>query len=182
LLTKPVGLFTNFPGYSLSFMQFPFTDTLTHIGYAAFGIFALTGLVFLIRKYFTSLKPEVIDETWGCGYIAPTPKIQYTASSFVRSYRKLAEPLLSIHQHKKEVEGVFPLGGALETHPDDKVEEWIIRYPLLRLRLFFNRFTFLQNGNPQVYIMYGVAFIMLIIGIPVLYDGLKELFQFLNHL
>ena len=182
LLSRPVGLYTNFPGYSLPFMRFPFTDTLTNIGYAAFGLFALTGFVFLIRKYFTSRKPEVIGETWGCGYIAPTPKIQYTASSFIRSYRKLAEPLLLIHQHKKEVEGVFPLGGALETHPDDKAEEWLIRYPLLKLRQFFNRFTFLQNGNPQVYIMYGVAFIMLIIGIPVLFDGLKELFQFLNHL
>lgn len=182
LLTRPVGLFTDFPGYSLSFMQFPFTDTLTNIGYAAFGLFALTGLIFLIRKYLTSRKPEVIGETWGCGYVAPTPKIQYTASSFVRSYRKLAEPLLSIHTHKKDVEGIFPTDGAHETHPDDKAEEWLIRYPLLNLRRFFDRFAFLQNGNPQVYILYGVAFITIIMGVPMIFDALKILFQFLNHL
>ena len=182
LLTRPVALFTNFPGYSLPFMQFPFTDTLTNIGYAAFGFFAITGLVFFIRKYLASRKSEVIGETWGCGYIAPSSRIQYTASSFVRSYRKLAEPLLSIHKHKVDVVGVFPTGGKHETHPDDKVEVWMIRQPLLKLRHFFNQFTFLQNGNPQVYILYGVAFITLILGVPMIFDALKELFNFLNGL
>lgn len=182
LLTRPVALFTDFPGHSLSFMKFPFTDTLSYIGFAAFGMFALTGLVFVVRKFMTSRKPAVIGETWGCGYVAPTPKIQYTASSFVRSYRKLAEPLLSIHQHRRDVEGVFPTGGTLETHPDDKVEEWLIRFPLMEVRHFFNRFTFLQNGNPQIYILYGVVFIMLVLGVPLLFDMLKNLFQFLNHL
>jgi formate hydrogenlyase subunit 3/multisubunit Na+/H+ antiporter MnhD subunit len=182
LLTRPVGLFTNFPGYNLPFMQFPYTDTLTKIGFGALGLLILTAAIFFIRKYFTSRLPEIAGETWGCGYVAPTAKIQYTASSFVRSYRKLAEPLLSIHKHKKDVEGIFPTHGKHETHPDDKMEEWLIRLPLLRLRHFFNRFTFLQNGNPQVYILYGVVFITLVLGVPMIYDTLKELFQFLNHL
>ena len=37
-------------------------------------------------------------------------KMQYTASSFVRAYRKLAEPLLSIRKKKKEIKEVFPKG------------------------------------------------------------------------
>ena len=53
-------------------------------------------------------KPLEFSATWGCGYVGSTEKMQYTASSFVRAYRKLAEPLLSIHKKKKEIEGVFP--------------------------------------------------------------------------
>ena len=52
-----------------------------------------------------------MNVTWGCGYIAPTAKMQYTASSFIRAYRKLAEPLFSIHKIKKEIKGVFPKTG-----------------------------------------------------------------------
>ncbi|HEY4788598.1 MAG TPA: hypothetical protein VIH57_21255, partial [Bacteroidales bacterium] len=182
LLEKPVGLFIDFPGYSLSFMEFPYTDTLTKIGYSAFGLFAVAALVFLVRKYFTSRLPETINSTWGCGYIAPTSKIQYTASSFIRTYRKLAEPILSIHKHKKDVDGIFPTQGKHETHPDDKMEEWLIRVPLLKLRQFFDKFTFLQNGNPQVYVLYGLVFITLVLGVPMIFDALKQLFQFLNHL
>lgn len=182
VLTKPVSLFTNFPGATLSYMQFPYTETLTKVSYGAFGILLLAGLIFLVRRYITSHLPEKVDATWGCGYVVPSPKIQYTASSFVRSYSKLAEPLLSIHKHKKDVEGTFPTDGALVTHPDDKAEEWLIRYPLLSIRHFFNRFTFLQNGNPQVYILYGVIFITLILGVPMVYDVLKNLFEFLNQL
>lgn len=122
------------------------------------------------------------DATWGCGYVGSTEKMQYTASSFVRAYRKLAEPILSIHKKKKEIEGVFPEKGQQETHPYDKAEEWLIDYPLQLLKGFINRFRFLQNGNLQFYILYGVVFITLVLGIPFAIGYLKALFQFLNKL
>ena len=46
-------------------------------------------------------KPVEFNATWGCGYVGSTEKMQYTASSFIRAYRKLAEPLLSIQKKEK---------------------------------------------------------------------------------
>jgi len=127
-------------------------------------------------------RPKNFNATWGCGYIAPTYKMQYTASSFIRTYRKLAEPIFSIRKKKKEIQGIFPKAGGQETHPYDKIEEWFIDYPLQLLKTFFNRFTFLQNGNLQSYILYGLVFIIFVLGIPFAFEYIKSLINFLNKL
>jgi NADH:ubiquinone oxidoreductase subunit 5 (subunit L)/multisubunit Na+/H+ antiporter MnhA subunit len=182
-LSKPVALFThiardgNFiPG------KLPAGDALSMIGICAAGFLLLTGLIYFIRKKVTLNKPVEFNTTWGCGYAGPAEKMQYTASSFIRAYRKLAEPLLSIRKKKKEIKGVFPTGGGQETHPYDKTEEWLIDYPLQLLKAFFNRFTFLQNGNLQFYILYGVVFITLVLGIPFAFEYINSVIDFLNKL
>jgi len=127
-------------------------------------------------------KAKIFNTTWACGYAGSTDKMQYTASSFIRAYRKLAEPVLSIRKEKKEILEVFPISGGQETHPYDKAEEWFIDYPLRRLKAFFNRFVFLQNGNLQFYILYGVVFILLVFSIPFLFDYFKSVIEFLKKI
>ncbi len=182
VLSKPINLFV--PGHDLSMHspQFSITETLFIIGLCSLGFIALISLIFFIRKRITVYKPVRFDSTWSCGYVGPAEKMQYTASSFVRAYRKLAEPLLLIRKKKKEITGIFPKNGLQETHPYDKSELWLIDYPLKQLKNFFNLFAFLQNGNLQFYILYGIVFITLVLGIPIIYDYIKSFVQFLNHL
>lgn len=181
-LSEPVNLFTHITANNISVKILPLTETMSMIGLSSTFFLGLAGLIYLIRKRITSNKTQTVNVTWGCGYIAPTSKMQYTASSFIRAYRKLAEPLFSIHKKNKEVSGVFPASGAQETHPYDKAEEWFIDYPLLRLKKFFNRFTFLQNGNLQFYILYGIVFILLVLAIPFLFGYINSLIKFLNQI
>jgi len=181
-LSKPVALFTHNAGNKLPAANIPAGEALSMIGLCAAVFFLLAGLIYLVRKKLILNKPVDYNKTWGCGYTGSQEKMQYTASSFVRAYRKLAEPLLSIRKKKKEIKEVFPMDGIQETHPYDKVEEWLIDYPLQLLKGFFNRFTFLQNGNLQFYILYGVVFISLVLGVPFLADYIKSLIGFLNKL
>jgi hydrogenase-4 component B len=181
-LSAPLNLFTHILNNNIGANELPLTATMSMIGLCSAVFLGLAGLIFLLRKRMISRKPQAVDATWGCGYIAPTSKMQYTASSFIRAYRKLAEPLFSIHKKKKEMHGVFPISGGQETHPYDKVEEWFIDYPLLQLKKFFNRFVFLQNGNLQFYILYGVVFITLILVVPFAVEYIKALINFLNQL
>jgi formate hydrogenlyase subunit 3/multisubunit Na+/H+ antiporter MnhD subunit len=177
--SKPVSLFT---GNNFSSAHLPAENALSMIGICSSAFILLAGLIYFIRKRMTVNKSAEFNTTWGCGYTGSTEKMQYTASSFVRTYRKLAEPLLSIYKKKKEMEGVFPKKGQHETHPYDKTEKLLIDYPLQLLKGFFNRFTFLQNGNLQFYILYGVFFITFALGIPIAVEYFKTLFQFLNKL
>jgi formate hydrogenlyase subunit 3/multisubunit Na+/H+ antiporter MnhD subunit len=181
-LSEPLNLFTHLNGDNIPVGINILTTPMSMIGFCSVIFLAMAGLVFFVRKRITSNKPQTVNVTWGCGYIAPTGKMQYTASSFIRAYRKLAEPLFSIHKKKKEITGVFPKTGGLETHPYDKAEEWFIDYPLLRLKKFFNRFTFLQNGNLQFYILYGIVFIVLVLAIPFLFEYINSLIKFLNKI
>ena len=181
-LSEPLNLFTKLISNNINEGIFPLTDTMSMIGLYSLIFLGLAGLIFLLRKRITSNKLQTVNATWGCGYVAPTAKMQYTASSFIRAYRKLAEPIFSIHKKKKEITGIFPKTGGQETNPYDKVEEWFIDYPLQFLKTIFNRFTFLQNGNLQFYILYGIVFILLVLAIPFLFDYINSIIKFLNQI
>ncbi|MDE3143205.1 MAG: hypothetical protein KGL19_03560, partial [Bacteroidota bacterium] len=75
-----------------------------------------------------------------------------------------------------------PETGGQETHPYDKAEQWLIDYPLQQLKKFFNRFIFLQNGNLQFYILYGVVFITMVLLVPFVFIYIKALIHFLNQI
>lgn len=177
--SNTISLFT---GKKILTNHLPGNEALSMIGIYAAIFILLAALIYFLRRKLTAGKTIDINATWGCGYVGSTEKMQYTASSFVRAYRKLAEPVLSIHKKKKDIEGIFPGKGLQETHPYDKAEKLFIDYPLRLLKNFFNRFTFLQNGNLQFYILYGLVFITLVLIIPFAIEYIKTLLQFLNKL
>lgn len=181
-LSKSINLFNFQVAQTIRPVRLRVTETLSTIGFCSTGFLTLVVLTYILRRRVTKNKSQYMNVTWACGYTAPTSKMQYTASSFIRAYRKLADPVLSISKRKREITGVFPESGGHETHPYDKVEEWVIDYPLNLLKTFLNRFIFLQNGNLQSYILYGVVFISLALGIPFVFEYIKSLIKFLNHL
>ena len=60
--------------------------------------------------------------TWGCGYPYPTPRMQYTASSFASSLITSFHGLLWPHRMDTALAGPFPAIGHLETHTPDMAE------------------------------------------------------------
>ncbi len=61
------------------------------------------------------------------------------------------------------LQGIFPAKANLETHPYDKIEKWLIDYPIINLKYFLSRFLFIQNGRVQSYVAYGIVFIIAMI-------------------
>lgn len=179
LLTAPLDLFVVSAGNSFTSAVFPISDAITMISFCSIGLIVLSGLIFLIRRS-TINKSQLVNETWGCGYVAPNARMQYTAGSFIRSYRKLAKPILSIQKKEKEIKEIFPKDSSYETHSYDKTELWLIDYPLRQLKHFINRFAFFQNGNQQLYILYGIVYILLVLCIPVVYDKIVSFMYLLK--
>ena len=75
-----------------------------------------------------------------------------------------------MNKSERAIEEVFPNITHSETHPYDRFEAVFIDKPLKLLKRFMGRFEFLQNGSEQFYILYGVAFIIIVITIPILID------------
>ena len=168
MLMLPVGQLTgSLPEPGREPLAYSFR-VVNRIGMYSLGFIILSGLIFWIRQKTAYQRPVASGPTWGCGYAAPNGRMQYTASSFVRSYRKLAEPLLAIVKHKKDVTGVFPGSARHDTHPEDKVELYLIQWPLRKLRVFMGWFSFLQNGKLQFYILYGMIFIIVLVVVPLI--------------
>jgi len=182
LLAEPVKLFEQ----TQPLAQIPFASgafsTMQSISFAAMGMILLVAIMFILRKIIMKNHSIETGTTWGCGYVAPTAKQQYTAGSFVRAYSKLFGVFLLSGKEVEEVNGIFPHGGKYQTHPQDKVEKWLIDKPLKLNKSLMGRFLFLNNGKLQYYILYGVLFILSVMTFPLIYDSLLTFIQFLNKL
>jgi hypothetical protein len=157
-------------------------NNLAHIGVYSFGFLLLIALIFIIRNLLTRQQNLATDTTWGCAYTGFAGKMQYSASSFVRTYRKLTEPLLSLKKEKKLAVGMYPDEIEQITHPYDKLEYALIDKPIYWLKRLLSRFVFLQNGNIQYYILYGFIFIVVAILLPLLVSKTLVFIHFLNQL
>lgn len=156
--------------------------TISQISWYMIGFVVLVVIILAVRNLCSSRLPKAEGETWGCGYLAPTPKIQYTASSFVRTYRRLAKPVLQIKKKSVEVEGVFPQVASYSTEALDRTETSLIRTPLKFFRLILSKLSVLQNGRLQNYILYGLLFIVVALGFPFICHLIRIFVNYLNTL
>ncbi len=182
LLIQPVQLFTGVNQLVFNSFQNPMTEVLISISHASWFLIAFILLLLGIRKLVQHKQVINMSPTWNCGYSAPTSRLQYTASSFVKTYTKLFGLFFIISKKEKEVSGIFPGKSHLETNPYDKIEKWLIDYPVAGFILFLDRFRFFQNGKLQFYILYGIIFILSIISIPLIYNQIIQLIEFLKQL
>ncbi|HET7733547.1 MAG TPA: proton-conducting transporter membrane subunit [Paludibacter sp.] len=182
LLIKPVQLFTGLQQLPLISFRENGIEVLLAISHVSWYVIALVLILLGIRKLVSLKKVNSVSPTWNCGYTAPTPKLQYTASSFVKTYSKLFVMVFLISKKGEKVLGIFPAAAHLQTHPYDKIEKWFIDYPISQLKVFMGRFRFFQNGQLQFYILYGIIFIIAIISIPILYSQITLFIEFLKQL
>lgn len=181
-LQRPVNLFTRHIIFNMNLIKVGSIDSLQIIGWLFMGLILFILAIIALRKYVSRKKIIESQPTWGCAYSVPGNKLQYTASSYVRSYSKLAKPILDIEKKYDEISEVFPLTKHYETDPYDKVERYLIDKPLNLLNRFTNLFVFLQNGQLQRYILYGIIFITSVLCLPIIIDKILFLFHFLNNL
>lgn len=160
----------------------PTLFTIKLVGYVSLGFIIIMFIIYFLKRKTTKTKPLSNCETWGCGYMGSIPKAQYTASSFIRTYRKLAEPVLFIKKDKKSLETIYPGEIKQTTHPYDKTEYWFIDKPLFWYNRLLDRFVFLQNGNIQYYIFYGFIFITLVFLFPLIISKILNFIKFFNQL
>ena len=181
-LSQPVNLLAGFP--AISDMPFPekTTELLQPVTWSIWIFILISLAVFGFRKLVTQNRKASVEPTWGCGYIAPTVKLQYTAGSFVRPYSKLFRPFLLSHKTQKEVEGIFPSGGSYETHSYDRIEKYLVDSLIAVYKSLLGRFLFLQNGKLQFYILYGIIFIVSVICIPLFYDQIVLFIEFIKQI
>jgi hypothetical protein len=117
-----------------------------------------------LRNYFTGLQPSQKTETWGCGYIAPNVQMQYTGKSFSKSLSKLLGFIVKEKKNYTEIEAgeIFPQPRKHSSHYVDFFEDTFFEKATKRLLHLLDYFQFIQNGKVQMYVMYGLFFILLV--------------------
>lgn len=161
LLLSPVSLFTG--GFSGDFTGLSIITTLQSVSLISWTFLIVLGIILSVHYFISRKGKDVAAPTWSCGYSSPNSKMQYTASSYVRTYRKLMQPLLQMNKKEEEIKGIFSGPIHSRTHPYDKIESVLIDFPLKLMNNFLARVRFIQTGNVRHYLLYGVVFIFTIV-------------------
>jgi NADH:ubiquinone oxidoreductase subunit 5 (subunit L)/multisubunit Na+/H+ antiporter MnhA subunit len=139
-------------------------SNVAHFGSVSAAAIAL--LVVVIASYGAFLRrlskvPPSKDQTWGCGYTAPTPRMQYTASSFAEMLVGYFAMVLRPRMHSPKVQGVFPQPTHFESHVPETMLDLVYVPFLKRLYNKTAPIRHLQHGHLSLYILY--MFITLIV-------------------
>ena len=146
-----------------------FTDvnTMTSpIAYVVAGaslfIVLLTGLAMF--RYVVQRRRQIEQAvTWDCGYIAPTPRMQYTASSFTLPIVALFRKILHIHRQIIMPATFFPQSVGIESITSDIGLEKLYR-PLFRgVERLLSHLRPLQHGRIQIYILYPALTLIILL-------------------
>ncbi len=117
----------------------------------------LGGLALLagaILGHWLSRRPAQPGVTWDCGYLRPTPRMQYTAASFAQPLVEMFAFVLRPRRHGQEVVGFFPTDAAHHGEVPDVFNQTVYGpffHALGRLGLRVRSF---QHGEIQLYLLY----------------------------
>ena len=125
------------------------TESATTVSLAVLALLALGLLLWLLRVAGRAGAPARAAVTWGCGYPAPGPRIQYTASSYAGS-------LLSVFG---ALSGSRPVAGpaGLTVEVADPVLDRIAQPTWGRVREAAFRLRRIQTGRIVWYLTYVIA-------------------------
>lgn len=130
---------------------------LRQISLMAFALLAGLALCAALLQWRIGAQTLSWTETWGCGYTAPTARMQYTASSLAQILvEHLAWPL-QLKVHRPRLDGLFPRRAEFESHVPEVVLERAIKPVVQQLSRFFFKARMVQQGSVQVYLLYIFA-------------------------
>lgn len=127
---------------------------LSWLSLLGLALLAVTTATVLVYRRRLGRGVVAAAETWGCGYLAPTTRMQYTASSFAALLLNIFAAILHLERHPAKVNGTFPVPARFASHLPETVLE---RGYLPALSWAYARMLpvrGLQHGQLHLYILY----------------------------
>ncbi|WP_459815374.1 proton-conducting transporter transmembrane domain-containing protein [Geotalea toluenoxydans] len=131
----------------------------------ACGLILALVMIALAALYLRRLKmnPPVPSSTWGCGYLQPSARIQYSATSFAEMLVHFFRGILQPTYATPKISGFLPAASRFSSRIPETVLERLL-LPFVRLAgLVFSFMRRLQHGEPNLYVFYiFVTLVMLL--------------------
>ena len=99
--------------------------------------------------------------TWGCGYAAPTSRMQYTGHSFSEMLVRILPRFLRSRSTREAPAGLFPSAGGYGSECPDPVTRALYEPFFDRWAGRFQRLRVLQQGKVHVYLLYILLTVVL---------------------
>ena len=133
-------------------------------GAIALALVVLATALALWLRYRFAVSPFDRTATWGCGFLAPTPRIQYTSSSFAQMLADLFGWALRPRVQWPGKLALFPGPENFRSESTDPILERGVIPGLQAGARLIARFRIFQQGSVQLYLLYiFVALIALLV-------------------
>jgi hydrogenase-4 component B len=126
-------------------------DKISVMGVVLVGTLAITGLWLRSRLQAGLLET---NSTWGCGFTAPTSRIQYTSSSFAEMVVGLFAWVLRPRTHRPRDLPLFPQHADFHSHVPDTVLDEAVLPTFHHGANLFSWFRVFQQGSIHTYLLY----------------------------
>lgn len=120
----------------------------------------VTTILFLFKRIAMRILPIHQAPTWGCGYSAPTGRMQYTASSFAESLLRVFRNVLGFHIKGAKLKGYFPKVQEVSSHVVEASEDFVFRPIFNFIKFLSAKLKIIQCGYTQVYLLYIFVFLL----------------------
>ncbi len=140
-----------------------FNNYLLNISYTFFIFIGIFAFIFFIRYLLLKNKKVNYIDTWSCGYQANNNKMQYTASSFASILLNIFAPFINYKIKKNNNNYIIPQKSVYKSQSNDIIETFIINPLIIFIKKLLNIFSWIQSGNTQLYILYGIIFLIVVI-------------------
>jgi hydrogenase-4 component B len=152
LVIPAVALVGRMPGLSLD-ASLP----LLAVSRLAFVLALVVAALALLRWALLRRREVTQGATWGCGYSAPSPRMQYTASSFAQPLLAPFAAITQVRVTENGPSGYFPAEARYEEQIGDVAGERLLIPGTRRVVRALSRLRVIQQGRVQLYIVYIVA-------------------------
>jgi hydrogenase-4 component B len=146
-------------------LDFKMANTLSTVGLSSLLVIGFAGVIYFIRNRISRKHKSISLPTWGCGYPVPNVRMQYTGKSFSKSLAKIFYFITSEKKNYREIDpnSIFPENRTHASHYPEFFENHIINRARNGIVGFMNFFTFIHNGKIQIYILYGLIFMIAVL-------------------
>lgn len=156
ILINPCNIFLSHP------MHFPYYLLSRLSGFNS-ALFVLAVGIVLLRSFLLKNKTVTIHKTWGCGYEKTNSKMQYSNYSFSRPFLGFLTPFFIRELDFKNIKELFPKKTHFKSKIIDIFDFYLVK-PIIELDNFIiKKFYWIQSGNIQKYLLYGLIFLLLAI-------------------
>ncbi len=138
-------------------------DMLFPVMGAAWGLAAFVGAFWYLRRRLLGKRLIGESVTWDCGYAAPSPRMQYTGSSFAQPLVRFFKTILRSRRDFKPPEGYFPKETHFSTETPDVFLEKFYGPVFLNFDRYISGWRWIQHGNLQLYILYIVGTLLMLL-------------------
>lgn len=156
IVLNPADMFLAAP------LNFP-TQILSNISIFNIALLTIILAILLLRKLLLKNKTVTSNKTWGCGYDKVNSKMQYSNYSFSRPFLGFLTPFFIRELDFKGIKELFPTKTHFKAKTIDIFEYYLIK-PIINFDKFIiQKFYWIQSGNIQKYLLYGLIFLLLVI-------------------